>query len=341
MSPSKLKLIKLGAAAVGGSALLLFLADAFYFAPRADLLDQIDTARGNISSLESKLEDQIPVRKRQKEFAKTILAKDQDLAEHRFRTALSTIAERAGLLDIQVSCGQPKNVINPVTKAKISQSTLKRSLAREPDFAVINGQIKAKGTLEQVLQVVASVQAQPWIHRFEGFSLRPLKGRESFEIHLNVDTMLAAAIKPDNGEDPVIAPASSESETLWRAMLAKNVFKAPATDQPPQPPVQVAAAPAVPAVGVPYEEYRLTGVVRSSQGVVAFLLNTRSGERVTLLTGGKVLDAILIDGQGERAVFDIAGKRYEIFNGNTLAARRQLPDPVNSPAPTPASKGSS
>jgi hypothetical protein len=334
-----MKLIRLAAIAVGGTALMLVLANAFYFAPRATLLDQIDSTQSSIASLEGKLEDQIPVRKRQKEIARTLLAKDQDLAEHRFRTALSTIAERAGLIEIQVSCGQPSPVVNPVTKAKVSQSSLKRSLASNPDFSVVKGQLKGKGSLEQVLQAVASVQSQPWIHRFEGFSLKPLKGRENFEIRLDVSTMLAQSLKTENGEDPVIAPASSESEALWRAMLAKNVFKAPAADSPAQPPVQVAAAPAIPAVGVPYEEYKLTGVVRSSQGVVAFLLNTRSGERVTLLAGGKVLDAVLIDGQGERAVFDIAGKRYEIFNGNTLAARRQLPDPVNSPEPPPVAKG--
>lgn len=338
MNP-RAKLIKLAAIAVVGTVGLLIIAKILYFGPRAEILDQIDSTKMSISNLETALEDQIPIRKRQKELARTLLAKDQDLTEHRFRTALSTIAERVGLQKIEVNHGQPIPVVNPVVKAKVSQSSLKRTLARDPDFSIIKGQLKGQGTLEQVLQVVATIESQPWIHRFEGFSLKPLKGRENFEIRLDVSTILAPGIKSDNGDDPVIAPPTSDSEALWRAMLAKNVFKQPLADQPPQPPVQVAAAPAIPAVGVPYEEYKLTGVVRSSQGVVAFLLNTRSGERVTLLAGGKVLDAVLIDGQGERAVFDIAGKRYEIFNGNTLAARRQLPDPVNSAAPAPATKG--
>lgn len=338
MTP-RLRMIRLAAAGFAGAVVVLLCANFVYFSPRAATLEEMDQTRGAILSLESRLEDQLDVRRRRKELGKTLLAKDQDLVEHRFRTALSTIAERAGLTKVEVSHFQPKPIVNPVANAaKVTQSSLKKALRTSPDFSVIQGQMKGQGTLGQVLQTVAVVQTQPWIHRFEGFTLKPLKDRDHFEIRMDVSTILAPSIRAENGEDAEILPAPTGSESLWQSMLAKNVFKSPPADQPPQPPVQLAAA-GVPAVGMPYEEYRLTGVVRSSQGVVAFLLNTRTSERVTLLAGGKVLDAVLVDGQGERAVFDIAGKRFEIFNGNTLAARRQLPEPVNSAAQAPVAAG--
>jgi hypothetical protein len=50
----------------------------------------------------------------------------------------------------------------------------------------------------------------------------------------------------------------------------------------------------------------------------------RSGERRTVQRGGTVLDAVLIDAAGERALFEIAGKRFEVFNGQTLSSRKPV-----------------
>lgn len=323
----------IGVAASVALVAVLGLASALFFGPRTELLDRIGQTRERIADLESRLEEQVPTRRRQRELSATLLAKDQDLAEHRFRTALSAIGERCGLSRIRVNHGQPSAVVNPVVNVRSAPTGLKRQLRSRPDFMVLRGQIEAVGTLEETLNLIALVQAQPWAHRFEGFALRPQKDRESFEIRLDVSTILAPDLLKDNGPDPTIAPAIPGSEALWRSVLAKNVFQAPPADAPPSPPPEtIAAAPPPPATEpAPYHDYRLTGVVRSSQGVVAFLLNTRSGERVTLLEGGRVLDAVLVDGRGEKAVFDINGQRFEIFNGNTLAARRPAPGAVHSP----------
>ena len=57
-------------------------------------------------------------------------------------------------------------------------------------------------------------------------------------------------------------------------------------------------------------------------GTSAILLNQRSGQSITLEKGGIVLDAVFVDAGVDTAIFEIAGKRYEVDNGTSLAARR-------------------
>jgi hypothetical protein len=75
----------------------------------------------------------------------------------------------------------------------------------------------------------------------------------------------------------------------------------------------------------PYADWRITGVVESRLGTEVWLVNDRSKERLALAVGAQVADARLVSGAGERAVFEIAGQRFEVSNGQTLEERR----PVN------------
>jgi hypothetical protein len=57
---------------------------------------------------------------------------------------------------------------------------------------------------------------------------------------------------------------------------------------------------------------------------MVIVVNMKSGESRTLTPGETLLDAKLIEGEGERAVFELGGKRFEVLNGGTLASRRPL-----------------
>jgi hypothetical protein len=341
MSPRTRRLAWLAA----GAVVLLVVygaANALYLAPRASLQAELQATTERIAAMQDRLSDEQRVRRQLREFASTTLGKEQDLVEHRFRSGLSGLAERAGLKSIEVNHGRPSPMRNPmVTVARKSATTAVRNILNaKPDAQLIRGQVQGVGTLEQSLQLIAGVESQPWIHRVEGFSLRPRKGGDQFDVRVDVLTAYVPDLLPKSGPDPELAPPAARADSQSRALAMKNPFKIPAAVLPPQSPaVQVlTAATPVPSISemAAYADYKLTGVVRSSQGVVAFLLNTKSGEKLTLLSGGRVLDAILVGGQGEKAIFEITGKQFEVFNGNSLAARRVIPNPVHSaPGVTP------
>ncbi len=52
------------------------------------------------------------------------------------------------------------------------------------------------------------------------------------------------------------------------------------------------------------------------------MVNTKSGQKVSLPPGAVVADARFVSGKGESAVFEIGGQQYEVFNGQTLEQRR-------------------
>lgn len=318
---------------IGAVGLVSLAARSFYLAPREKLLAQIEQSRRAVRDLEERTEDRPRVVKRLRELAAGTLGKQQDLFEHRLRTGLNRVGERAGLASIEINHGSPAPAVNPLTtiNQKNAGTSLRRALRGKPDFLVVRAQIKGEGTIEAALETIATLQAQPWIQRVEGFTLRPRGPGGRFELRVDVASLFAPDLASADSPEPVIAPPTARHENLWRAVLAKNVFMPlPKADERASAPAHVLAVTPLPPPRAPYEEYRLTGVVKSSQGVVAFLLNTRSGERITLLPGGRVLDAVLVDGSGERAVFEITGQRYEILNGNSLAARRQIAIPVHS-----------
>lgn len=300
-----------------------------YAAPRNKLLGELATINADIHRLDEGMREQFEVRKRLKAFGATTLGQKRDEVEHWFRTSLSTIAEGNGLAQVVVDTGAPQGVRNPAWRSKSLATPVKRQLAGRPDFQQVLGQVKGVGTLEQVMRTVAAVQAQPWVHRFEGFSITPAgKERERFTLKLEVATVMTPDLAAEAKSPPPIVSADPGSDRLWGAVVAKNVFREP-TGTAAAAPTIVAAPPAgaapAPLTAPPaYADWLLTGVVTGRAGTEAFMRNTKTSEKVTVGVGAAVLDAKLLEGGTDRAVFEIAGKRFEIRNGETLASRRQL-----------------
>lgn len=319
---------------IGGAALALVVGAwwtyrAQYATPRDESLASIETAKQRIVALNAALEDQFLVRKKLRDAAKGTLGKKTDVVEHKFLAGLTALGERGGLSGVVASAGQPKGVTSPLTASNLKgvPQPLRKALRASPDFEVVHGQLKGKGTLEQTLRTLASLQAQAWVHRVDGFSLRPIGKEDQFELGVSVVTMLLPDLAADDENPAPIGEVSPAAEETWKPIASKNVFREPKPVAPPKSEVVVAKAgdQAKPLARPPsYEDWKLTGVVQGRGGVEAFLVNVKSGEKLTLQVGGRVLEAVLTGASGETAVFEIGGKRFEVTNGQVLSARRPL-----------------
>jgi hypothetical protein len=306
-----------------------------YEKPRRKIMAQITAVRVDAARFEEALLDEFGAERSMREFAAKTLGGPQDVVDHRFRTLLTRVAGESGLERVVVDQGQPVAQRNPALSSL--PSAVRSRVRSTPDFFVIRGSLRGEGGLEQVLRTLAQVREQTWVHRVEGFAIRPTpRNPDRFTLRVEVATAYAPDLvaKLDNEPSPSVTPGRIESEQAWRGVLAKNVFREPppppAPEAPSQPVVTVAAAtpeqpPAPPpVVAPPYDEWRLTGIVKSSRGVEAMLVNSRSNERLTVLSGGAVLNAKLLEAGGERALFEIDGQKFEVMVGQTLGMRKMV-----------------
>lgn len=330
--------LALAAGGTVGALLLYLVADAAYFGPRAEKLAALNAVRASIASFESRLEDDLAARKRLKDIGARTLGPRFDAVEHKFRTGLSRLAERAGLSQIRVDSDPAEAIGNPLlTNTRVSN--VRSALRRAPrDLNVIRGSLRGVGTLEQALRTLAAVEAQPWVHRVASLQIRPIgpadQPAERFEFRITALTLFVPDLAPQTPDDEVkLADASAGSELLLGPILSRNPFREPA---PPPPAVTVAQTSPPPPKGQqppeqppappppPYAEWRLVGVMLGSRGPEALMVNTRTRESLALTKGAQLLDATMVDAQGERAVFEIAGQRFELTTGATLSQRRPV-----------------
>lgn len=306
-----------------------------YIRPKEELQSRIQARRTSIAALENTLRDRPEVRSDAKAIGAGLLAEGIDELNARFRDGLARVAEQEGLVKVTVETRPPKDELNPLVGTKGISTTLKRDLRKFPDFAVVRGTVKGQGSLEEALGVVAALEAQDWVHRVESFSIKPTdKDRTQFEVRVEAATIFApdlARAAGSAGPEPTLALASEKTVDLVRQVAGKNVFRKPIDiGEPAAPAVTVRTTPepgAAPPPAIPfatYEDWKLTGVALGRAGAEAFFLNVRTGEKVTVQRGGAVLDAVFLEGQGETAVIEIGGKRFEVTNGQTLAARKPM-----------------
>jgi hypothetical protein len=318
-------LIRLGAVLLVAGVMWGVYVNA-YAKPRTKLLGDISAARASAASLEEKMRDQFKVADRVRAAGERTLGPKFDTMSARFRDGLARIAESQGLESITVDHGEPQPQTNPLINVQSVPRGLKTALRRPADFAAVRGSVRGTGTLEQVLRTVATAQAQGWIHRIEGFTIKPVgRDRERCEIRLDVATIYAPDFSRGADPEPVFSVMGEGAAQVATALAERQPFRR--RDPAPPPPVVVAeTAPQsqqhVPQPRpIPYDEWRLTGVLGGRDGAEVFFQNVKNGQRLTLHPGGRVLDAVLISAAGETAVLEIGGERFEIRNGQTLAVR--------------------
>ncbi|MCL4742453.1 MAG: hypothetical protein KJZ54_09660 [Phycisphaerales bacterium] len=298
----------------------------FYARPAAERLARLDSYEKSSRWLEDQMEDEFQVRERLAAQASGTLGASAEVVEHRFRTGLSAIATAAGLGDVVVTQNRPVPEGNPAARERVRDFT--RDQLRVPDFYTVAGELRAKGTLEQVTRAIALAQAQPWVARVASFSIRPeSEDRQQFELRLLVQTVVLPDVAKDGDTTPpMIVEPGEEAQRLVVAVAARNAF-APPKPEPVRPPRQEqrqADRPPPPPPPPPYDVWRLNAVVSAGGQVEAWLVNIKSGEWRSLRPGEGVLDAVLVEAGGEKAVFRIGEQAFQVLLNETLAQRQPV-----------------
>lgn len=296
---------------------------AFYADERDALIEETKGFRSTANAYEKELSKEKALRDRLAAIASTTLGKQFPRTEHRLRTGLSRVGLDAGLTDVVVSSSAPEDQKSPAAIAKGMNLGMAKRLGRSAAFSVVKAQVKGTGTLAQVLQALAMYEAQPWIHRVQSMSIRPVgRERDRFELKLDVSSIWMPDLAVDDPNDPAIVSPGEAGVAAIAAIAGKNIFRVPPAPAPEQavtqsPPAERPRAEPAPAWG----DWKLTGVVSGRRGLEALLLNTRSGDRLALPPGGVVLGATLVSGGGEEAVFELEGAKWRVRTGATLADR--------------------
>jgi hypothetical protein len=291
-----------------------------YAGPLGRVQKELSGVVASNNDLNNAIKDHGRVRTALKEFAAGTIASTGDSADARFRSLLSEMAVSSGLSkgSVQISTDHVERVLNPGGTSKLA-TRLKDDLKKQVDFRVIKGELTGTGPLEAALRTMATVKAQPWVHRIESFSIKPEdRDRQKFTLRMSVSTLIVPELAPADLPEPAIVPVADGGRGLWAGIAQKNVFKEPAPLVVASNPTPEPAAPARP----PWADWKLTGLVESRLGTEVFLVNTKNGQRMNLAVGSAVSEAKFVGGTGEKAVFEIGGEKFEVFNGQTLEQRR-------------------
>lgn len=326
MMASRIKAVIIFAIVVAGATFGYF---KVYEWPRRDIDDGIQAFRASIQAHEQRIDETRGTTERLRRVAATTLGDTHAEVEARFRSRLGEIARAGGLQEVVANSGRPLAAVNPGgSSSPRVPGEFGRMLGRGIDFYVVEGSLSGVGSLDQALTVLATVQAQAWVHRIGAVTIRPLGNeREQFELRLDgIATLLMPDLVDPEAPAPEWVALQRDDAQRWAPIVEKNIFRVPAVEAPPPPPAPKQDPPKPPPPAPPpYADWRLTGLPGGTSGMVAAMSNVRTGESRLLEVGATVLDAQLIEIGRFSAIFQIGGIRFEVLMGQTLAERREIP----------------
>ncbi|MGE4198575.1 MAG: hypothetical protein AB7G11_15805 [Phycisphaerales bacterium] len=307
-----------------------------YAGQRDHLNERIKAYSHDIQVRDQAMEERAKLMRELKAMGATTFGSEEEKVTASFRKALNEMVAHFGLIEASVTSSRSVGVKNPAVEARVREFSKmmnkeQRAAASLPDFLAVSGTLSAKGTLEQALRVLATLQVQPWIHRIDGFSLRPV-GREGSRVEMSV--MLTTTYFSDprlrEGTDEVGWRPVREAEfAAWMPIVLKNMFREPApaaavaaNDAPPPP--ETSGATAEPPPPPPYDEWRISGVARGAKGPILMVVNERTHEWRTIDAGGTILDATFVSSQGEVAEITIGQERFAVRTGQRLSERSRI-----------------
>ncbi len=302
--------------------------NSFYASKRDALLDELETLVAENIEYEKAVDRIVPARREIARHAEGALGGGIDQADHVLRTGLAALATEAGVRDAIISSEHPRAVASPYLSAQGTNRAFRDLLKKHADFATIDASIKATGSLEQTLQLVALAQSQPWLHRVVRISLKPAdKERKRFDVDVRTESLYIPDVVTES-RAVVLAPMDPLALDRITPIAMKNVFRY--VPDAPRRPTQVVVIDGTPKPPPPppYHQWRLTGIAMGASGIVVFVSNTSTHEWLTLARGESVLGARFLDAQPqqERAVFEIEGKLYEFFTNSVMTDRIAIPE---------------
>lgn len=266
------------------------------------------------------------------------LGGDPLVVESRLRRLLSEMGDLAELRDVRVTHGRPEAQANPAAErgSKVD-STIRKGIEERASFSVIKAKLRGAGSLEAIASAVAAAESQPWLHRVDGVSIRPVgRDRASYEVTLDVTTMFVLGAAPEDDREPQVAATDPARLAALRSLWAVNPFVAPApvavVEATPVPAAEASGATDAPVVVVPppppYGGWRVSGVVDVGGVQAEVLLVSVDGTGGLMLRPGDRFHGLTCAGvSGEWALFDEAGvpERVAVAVGHTLDQRAVRP----------------
>ncbi len=322
MTPKRAISIAIGGAVALGA--LYLAADWMYLGRAGELRDQLRTAERNARGYNEAAEGFAGALGRLRDAFGQTLGTDAEHVEHELRARLADLARLNGLADVVVSNADPRGEPNPVAEARVPRAwrPLRARVGGRADFAVVRGRVEGEGSLAAALSMLGAMRAQPWLHRVESFSIRPV-GRERVRYEFKADFAVAYAGDVPATADGAASPTPQAERDAVASIINRNLFKAPALEAAPV--VVAAPAPEPPRPSAPaFDAWRLAGLTVTDHAEA--IVVGPSGLSVGRARGPGVVGAVFVGGQGERGVFVIDGQRFEVELGRTLAERRGLED---------------
>ena len=283
--------------------------DNAYLSPRRELVGKITQYQNDISLVTRERADAARLLGDLRSIIDSTLGPDLETVDHLLRSRLNRIGEDIGLTSLSVSTGDEDARTSPAS------DTIPRkwkALREELDFIELNGFIAGEGTYAQAIELIARLEAEPWIKRLYYVRLDPKQGGERFRVQVRLTTLFLPGQLPS-------APLPEGPPALDHARLAALTSANPFVVPPPvvEQPVEVAMAPPAPP-RFPYEKWVMTGIVSGPSGAEVWLLEPASGETKLLLPGQQLSEMKLVTAEGDAAVFELAGKSVQLSVGQSL-----------------------
>lgn len=282
-----------------------------YLKPRRELKETIAAAKDEIAASDQARRDAPRIAGKLHAIVDRTLGPDLESVDHHLRRRLNRVGEVVRLAALSVQTGDEKARGTPAERDFPSRW---KNLREELDFIELNGFISGEGSYAQALELIARLEAEPWIKRIYHVRLDPMRGADHFRINVRLTTLFLPGQSPRQPlpEDP---PAIDQARVAQLA--ASNPFVIPEKPAaPPTPDVQVAKAPSAPPF--PYEQWVMTGVVSGPSGAEVWLLESGSGTTKLLAPGESLRDLKLVAAQGDQATFEWAGRNVQLSVGQNL-----------------------
>lgn len=316
------------AGSVLGLAALGYLAfDRLYARPVAGLRQDIATATGNKTAYEQALLEESRVRRELSEIIGSAVHGDRESLEHRLRTASATLAFEAGLTRLEVNSLPPRALGNPAATARgVKERAFQRSLRERIDASEARVVVSGEGTLENVMRALALAESQAWTLGVDSWTIKPQRVEEGkpavFSLSMTITALLVSDEGSMAGEIPIMPLGEMEQRRVATVVGADPFRTAPkpqpviAAAPPPPPDPTPAPPPPPPPAG---DGWRLVGVIEGTSGQYVIVVH-QNGRRRTLALGEEIAGLRLAAVGGDAATFETGEQRYQVRNGEPLAA---------------------
>lgn len=313
-----IKLLLIGLALFSGVWLgYTKLLSRMYLEPRAALLQRIESTRTTLATYRKNRDDHQRVLEQLQQFIDRTLGGDLEAVDAKLRSRLWWLGEQANLQKLSVVTFAMKPKESPAKS--LFTGTANRPLQAELDFCELDSRISGECSFEQALQLIDSIEAEPWIKRIDQLKLDPRDNGDRFSVTIHLTTFFLPAKLPNPEHAPAVTTSNLDR---YAALVRANPFRLPPA-QPASDRRNTAAATSEPAQ-FPYQQWWMTGVTQSSTGAEIWLLNQQTRESRILRVGESLQDAVLVAASGDAAEFRMGDERFTIAVGRNLSDRTSL-----------------